>query len=138
MIRTSLSLGSNLESPERQLRMAIKRLGKLPQSFLYAVAPFYKNKAVGRKSQPDYCNTVVLLNTRLTPMELLRQCQRIENQQGRVRTTRWGSRTLDIDILYYGDLTIKSPELEIPHPRIQERDFVLIPLSATKPLLNSK
>lgn len=129
MIKSWLALGSNLDSPERQLRQAINLLRKLPQSSLSAVAPIYKNKAIGRKALPDYCNTVVLINTSLTPTQLLKQCQKIEKQQGRVRKVRWGSRTLDIDILYYGNRTIKTPKLEIPHPRIHERDFVLIPLS---------
>ena len=123
-----LGLGSNLNSPERQLRRAILALSKLPYSQIVKVASFFRNPAWGRKAQPQFCNTVVAVQTRLTPQQLLRYCQKIEYQQGRIRKIKWGARTLDIDILFYGLKKIKTSTLEIPHPRIEERDFVVLPL----------
>lgn len=123
-----LALGSNLDSPERQLRRAIATLKKLPCSQLIQAAPIFHSKAWGRKSVPDYCNTVIELRTRLLPQQLLWHCHKIEHQSGRLRRVRWGARTLDIDILLYDDQTINTPTLSIPHPRMEQRDFVLVPL----------
>ncbi|MFA5959122.1 MAG: 2-amino-4-hydroxy-6-hydroxymethyldihydropteridine diphosphokinase [Tatlockia sp.] len=124
-----LGLGSNLNNPERQVRNAIAKLRSLPCSSLLKSAPFYRSKAWGRKNLPDYCNTVVALQTRLSPEVLLFFCQKIEQSQGRIRKVRYGARTIDIDILFFGSLKRNSPKLTLPHPRIQERDFVLVPLS---------
>ncbi|ASQ45849.1 2-amino-4-hydroxy-6-hydroxymethyldihydropteridine diphosphokinase [Legionella clemsonensis] len=123
-----LSLGSNLDSPERQLRKALQSLRTLPSTHLLKIASLFRSKAWGRKIQPDFVNTVVMLKTSLTPQQLLRECQKIEQKHGRVRTVRWGSRTLDIDILLYGSLRICSKPLMLPHPRIHLRDFVFVPL----------
>lgn len=123
-----IALGSNLKSPERQLRNAIKALAHLPRTNLLAVAPFYRNKAIGRRSQPNFYNTVVKLSTTLPPQHLLTLCLQQEKRQGRVRTVKWGARSLDLDILLYGNQCIKTHTLTIPHPRILERDFVFIPL----------
>ncbi|MGQ3887759.1 2-amino-4-hydroxy-6-hydroxymethyldihydropteridine diphosphokinase [Legionella sp. CNM-1927-20] len=135
MIVCYLALGSNLNSPERQLRLAIKHLQALPHSYVIRVAPFYVNKAWGRKSQPNFCNTVVALLTTLPPEKLLIACQTIECKQGRVRRVKWGARTIDIDILLYGKQTIKKPFLMIPHPQLLYRDFVLNPLLKIAPLV---
>lgn len=124
-----LALGSNLQNPERQLRKAIASIRSLPSTHLIKVANLYHNKAVGRKAQPDYCNTVVAIQTTLTAHQLLLNCRKIEKKQGRIRTVPWGSRTLDIDILLFGSRKIHSHNLIIPHPRYQQRPFVLIPLS---------
>ena len=124
-----LGLGSNLNSPVRQLRLAIQYLKQIPSSSLLAIAPFYPNEAVGRRGQPKYCNTVVKFATTLPPEQLLDACQAIEAKQGRVRRVRWGARPIDIDILYYGHLKINSARLILPHPRIKERAFVLQPLN---------
>ena len=123
-----LGLGSNLNSPERQLRLALKALRLLPDSSIGKIASFYRSKAWGRRGMPNYCNTVVALNTRLNPQRLLSLCQQIEIKQGRLRKVRYGARTIDIDILLFGSLKFSSRTLTIPHPRIKERDFVLIPL----------
>ncbi len=123
-----LGLGSNLNSPERQLRRAIVAIGNFPRTYITRVASIYKNKAQGRKAQPLFCNTVVAVNTSLHPKQLLKLCQEVENKQGRIRRVRWGARTLDIDILFFGLKKFDSPMLSIPHPRLYERDFVLIPL----------
>ena len=122
-----IALGSNLKTPERQLHLALARLRRLPRIQLLAVAPFYRNSAVGRKAQPDFCNTVAKISTTLSPKELLLAFQKIETQQGRIRRKKWDARTLDLDILFYGTRHIKTPTLIIPHPRLAERDFVTIP-----------
>ncbi|KTC86733.1 2-amino-4-hydroxy-6-hydroxymethyldihydropteridine diphosphokinase [Legionella brunensis] len=131
-----LGLGSNLKSPERQLRIALAALRKLPSTNLLKVATLYRSHAWGRKTQPCFFNTVAIVQTTLTPYELLSHCQKIEQKQGRVRHVHWGSRTIDIDILLYGSLKMQSKKLSLPHPRIHLRDFVFIPLLeiSTKPI----
>lgn len=123
-----LGLGSNLKTPTRLLRQAIEVLKKTPRSSLVQTTPLLFTAPWGLQSQPPFCNSLLLMNTSLTPWQLLRHCQQIERQFGRVRKKRWGPRTLDIDILLYGHRRIHSPELTIPHPYIRERDFVLEPL----------
>lgn len=135
MIRCYLGLGSNLCAPKRQLRQALTALQRLPFTQVIEVAEFYRNKAWGRKAQPDFYNTVVVLHTRLTPEYLLKLCQAIELRQGRVRKKiPNGARTLDIDILLFANRQIRSPQLTIPHPKFKERDFVLVPLYSLKTL----
>ncbi|HHF7344017.1 TPA: 2-amino-4-hydroxy-6-hydroxymethyldihydropteridine diphosphokinase [Legionella feeleii] len=128
MISCYLGLGSNLRSPQRQLRRALNALRTLPSTQVTKVASFYRSSAWGRKAQPDYYNTVVALQTSLTPEQLLTFCQKIERQQGRIRKIRWGSRTLDIDILLFGTRKINSTKIIVPHPRLHLRDFVFVPL----------
>lgn len=128
MIDCCIALGSNLKSPERQIRSAINHLKNLPHSHLIEVAPFYKNKAVGLKNQPCFINTVVHIKTRLPPLKLLTLCQLIENYHGRVRIRKWGARTLDIDLIVYDKLKLNHPRLKLPHPLYLQRDFVYIPL----------
>lgn len=127
-MRCYLALGSNLRSPARQLRRAIQQLRKLPQLSVIKIARFHHSKAWGRKIQPNFLNTVIEIHTSLTPEKLLKQCQKIECLQGRLRELKWSARTLDIDILLYGQKCIDKPGLSIPHPRMLERNFVLIPL----------
>lgn len=133
MTRVYLGFGSNLRSPQRQLRLGIKALRQLPQTRVVRVASFLNNEAFGRKKQPRFCNTVVAIDTKLTPQNLLRLCQRIEQQQGRYRHIKWGARTLDIDILLYGQLTMNTRHLTIPHPGLWIRDFVYLPLLEIAP-----
>lgn len=128
-----LGLGSNLGNPQYQLRRAIKQLRQIPQIRLISVATFYPNKAFGRKVQPGFFNTVVSLYSSLTPKALLAICHEIESKQGRQRKIKWGARTLDIDILFYGSKVINTPTLVIPHPELLKRDFVLIPLLEIAP-----
>jgi 2-amino-4-hydroxy-6-hydroxymethyldihydropteridine diphosphokinase len=123
-----LALGSNLRTPERQLRQAIGALHALPKTYILSVANFYKNPAVGRKTQPLFFNTVIAIHTALEPKFLLAECLKIENHQGRVRRVKNGARTLDIDILLYGKKRIHTADLTIPHPAMFSRDFVMIPL----------
>jgi len=133
MIRCYLALGSNLKTPQRQLHQAINALRKLPDCQLIKVASLYSNTAWGRKVQPSFYNTVVELHTRLTPQQLLFQCQKIEKKHGRYRRIKWGARTLDIDVLLFGNRKISQPHLVIPHPHMLKRDFVLIPLLEIAP-----
>ena len=133
MITCYLSLGSNLRTPERQIRRAIQLLRKLPKTTVTQLSKLYFNSAVGRRGQPPYCNSVVKIRTSHPPQRLLRYCLAIEKKQQRVRKIRWGARTLDIDILLYGRHTIHQRDLTIPHPRMLERDFVLTPLLSIAP-----
>lgn len=128
MTQAYITLGSNLQDPETQLRRAVAALGKLPESRLAGISPVYRSAAVGPGEQPDYLNAVVLLDTSLSPLTLLDALQRIEAAQGRLRDLRWGARTLDLDILLYGRERIEAARLSIPHPAMSQRNFVLIPL----------
>ena len=133
MIRCFIALGSNLDDPASQLRRAVQQLHALPQTQLQHISPVYQNPAIGPGEQPDYLNAVIALDTKLSPHELLHALQTIENQQGRRREIRWGARSLDLDILLYGDLQLPAPDLEIPHPRMLLRNFVLYPLHDIAP-----
>ena len=123
-----IALGSNLCDPLHQLRNAVAALEMLPDTQLQRVSSIYRSTAVGPGAQPDYLNAVLLLTTRLTPTALLDAMQRIELDQGRVRDVHWGARTIDLDLLLYGDMIISSSRLTVPHPRMEQRDFVLLPL----------
>lgn len=126
MNRCFVALGSNLENPTQQLNQAIDSINALGE--IVKVSPFYKSTAVGPGEQPDYINAALELNTKLSPIALLDALQAIENSQGRVRTIRFGPRTLDLDILLFNNNVIREERLEIPHPRMFERNFVIFPL----------
>ena len=128
MTRCYVGLGSNLGNPRQQILQALDALASLRASTLVAYAPGYSSRAVGPGQQPDYINTVAALDTQLQPEPLLDALQAIEAAQGRERAERWGARTLDLDLLLYGDLRLDTPRLKLPHPRLKERDFVLRPL----------
>lgn len=121
-----IGLGSNLEQPLQQVEQAVEAIKSL--GTVTAQSPWYQSQAIGPGNQDDYINGVIALETTLAPLQLLHALQAIENQQGRVRTIRWGERTLDLDILLYNQLELDSEELTIPHPRLCERAFVLYPL----------
>lgn len=123
-----LGLGSNLGSPKRQLRQGVAALQKLPNLSITAQSRLYLSAPLGERAQPAYYNMVIAIHTRLSAQKLLRACQAIENQQQRIRQKHWGARTLDIDLLLYGNQTIKQRNLTIPHPEMLFRDFVLLPL----------
>lgn len=123
-----VALGSNLSDPPRQLRDAVRAIRRLPRSRLRAVSSVYRSRAVGPGPQPDYLNAVARLETSLAPQALLEALQAIEQAQGRERRQRWGPRTLDLDLLLYDDQCIASTTLTIPHPRMEQRNFVLYPL----------
>ncbi|MCK9563477.1 MAG: 2-amino-4-hydroxy-6-hydroxymethyldihydropteridine diphosphokinase [Bacteroidales bacterium] len=133
--RAFIAIGSNLGNPRRQVASAVAALAELPDSQLVAVSPWYRSAAIGPGEQPDYLNGVAELRTRLAPRRLLAALQAIEETQGRQRTERWAARTLDLDILLYGDAVIAEPDLIVPHPRLAERNFVLYPLADLAPTL---
>jgi len=128
-----LGIGSNLENPHEQIARALQTIVTHPTITLLKKSPWYGSKAIGPGKQPDYLNGVIEIETTLSPQELLLALQEIEPAQGRTRDVRWGARTLDIDILLYGDQQIRTTNLEIPHPRILERNFVLVPLADLNP-----
>ena len=128
MIRSYIGLGSNLEQPLEQLRLAANAIKQLDQTNLVASSAIYQNPAVGPGEQPDYLNAVIAIDTDLAAQDLLLALQKIEQQQGRVRTEHWGPRTIDLDILLYGDQVITSESLSVPHSHMRERNFVLYPL----------
>jgi len=124
-----IGLGSNLQNPKSQITRALRALHELPHTQLLENSSLYKSMPMGPAGQPDYVNAVAKISTYLSPEELLSALQNIEQQHQRVRSTeRWGPRTLDLDILLYGDLEINTEKLQIPHSGIAEREFVLIPL----------
>lgn len=133
--RCYLGLGSNLKTPKRQIRNALYALKKLPKTVLIQTSKLESTKPLGLGYQPQYCNTVVELQTKLSPKALHQYCIQIEEKQKRVRKKRWASRTLDIDLLIYGTRKIRSKRLIIPHPRILERTFVHKPLFELNPML---
>jgi 2-amino-4-hydroxy-6-hydroxymethyldihydropteridine diphosphokinase len=123
-----IALGSNLRQPQNQLRKAVIALHGLPRTHIERVSSVYRSAAVGHTEQPDYLNAVALVSTGLSPTDLLHVLQQVENDQGRIRDIRWGPRTLDLDLLLYGNTVVNSPRLTVPHPRMRERHFVLYPL----------
>lgn len=128
-MRAFLALGSNLGDREAYLRRA---LAGIPD--VVAVSGVYETGAVGGEDDdPPYLNAVVELDTDLGPRALLEVCRRLEAEAERVRTRRWGPRTLDVDVLLVGDLTVDDPDLQVPHPRMWERSFVLVPLHDLAP-----
>lgn len=134
MPRAYIALGSNLETPVEQLRAALQALAALPDSQLVAVSSFYISDPLGPADQPRFVNAVAALDTALSPLALLDALQTIEQEQGRVRKAeRWGPRTLDLDIVLFGDLTLNSERLTIPHYHMHARAFVLYPLAEIAP-----
>ena len=129
MIPVYLALGSNLDNPARQLQSALTELAALPLCHVEAVSSTYQSPAVGPGEQPDYLNAVLKLRTSMSAQQLLGATQAIEDNHGRQRKERWGARTLDINILLYGDEKINTNELQVPHPSINQRNFVLYPLA---------
>jgi len=130
--RVYIGLGSNLADPDSQLRSALTALGQLAQTTLAAVSAFYASDSL-LPGQPRYTNAVAALDTELPPLALLDALQALENDHGRVRAERWGPRTLDLDILLFGEQRIDWPRLQVPHPQMPVRAFVLYPLAELLP-----
>ena len=124
-----IGLGSNLDNPLQQVTDAVEDIEALPRTTVLSRSHWYRSAPVGPGTQPDYINGVVAVNTMLEPRSLLTRLQDIEAMHGRQRTVHWGPRTLDLDILLYGKLQINTPELQIPHPHLASRNFVLYPLA---------
>ena len=122
-----LGLGSNVGDRKRHLMRALERLA--PQLQVEAISSLYETDPVGPQDQQDFYNAVCRASTRLTPNELLEHVKQIERDIGRLERERWGPREIDIDILLYGDQVVESPELHIPHPEMNDRAFVLVPLA---------
>ncbi|SDF38588.1 2-amino-4-hydroxy-6-hydroxymethyldihydropteridine diphosphokinase [Sporolituus thermophilus] len=123
-----LGFGSNIGDREENIRLAIQFLGKDPSIEVLRVSSLYETEPVGKKDQPSFLNAVASIATAYGPEQLLETCLSVERTLGRVRTLRWGPRTIDIDILVYNDVCMKTDTLTLPHPRISERRFVLVPL----------
>jgi 2-amino-4-hydroxy-6-hydroxymethyldihydropteridine diphosphokinase len=128
-----LGLGGNLGDRRQHLAGAVRRLHTGLALQVVKVSSVYESSPVGMTAQPDFLNLVVQVATTHAPKELLAECQRIETDLGRVRRERWGPRTIDIDLLLYGDVRIDGEQLTVPHPRMCERSFVLAPLAEIAP-----
>ena len=131
--RAYVGIGSNLGDRLAHLRAAVEGLAAAAGVTVVAVSPVYETAPVGGPSQPDYLNAVVALDTTLSPRALLEVAQGLERDAHRVRAERWGARTLDVDLLLVGDERVDEPDLEVPHPRLRERGFVLAPLRDLDP-----
>lgn len=123
MTAVYLALGSNLGDREANLGFARREVGLLPASRVLALSPVEETAPLGDREQPPYLNQMLLVETGLSPRVLLAACRAIEDAAGRVRRERWASRTLDIDIVRFGDLSVDEPDLTIPHPGLKDRDF---------------
>lgn len=135
MIRAYVALGSNLGNPVQTIEDAMDAMAALRGSLLKAMSSLYRTAPVGLKHQPDFINAVVALDTRLTPRDLLDELFALEARFGRERSVRNAPRTLDLDLLLHGDTVQDDPELILPHPRMHERAFVLVPLAEIAPEL---
>jgi len=131
--RAYLGIGSNLGDRLAHLRLAVDSLVREPGIHVVAVSPVYETAPVGGPEQDDYLNAVVALDTALDARALLEIAQRIEASAHRVRRERWGPRTLDVDVLLVGDDRVDEPDLQVPHPRLTARAFVLVPLADVAP-----
>ena len=128
-----IGLGANLEDPVRQVRQGFQELGRLPRTCLLAHSSLYRTAPLGKLDQPDFINAVAVLDTELSPRELLQELLALEARHGRVRGEPNGPRTLDLDLLLWGDRSIREAGLEVPHPRMHQRAFVLLPLAEVSP-----
>lgn len=134
MTRVYIAIGSNLASPLDQVNAALAALADIPETTVVAVSPFYRTPPLGPQDQPDYLNAAVALDTALGPLALLDHTQRIELQQGRERKAhRWGPRTLDLDIMLFGEQKIDTERLTVPHYDMKNRAFMLLPLAQIAP-----
>ncbi|HZM48076.1 MAG TPA: 2-amino-4-hydroxy-6-hydroxymethyldihydropteridine diphosphokinase [Burkholderiales bacterium] len=128
-----VALGSNLDDPVAQIRSGLSSVAALPQTRLARTSSLYRNPPVGFLDQPEFVNAVAMIETALAPHELLERLLGIERAHGRARTVPNGPRTLDLDLALYGDRTIREPDLIVPHPRLAERAFVLVPILEIAP-----
>mgnify|MGYP006272592975 FL=1 len=133
MHKSYLGLGTNLGEREENLRRAVKLLKSFPELEVIKVSSIYETEPWGYEEQNDFLNLCLELETTLSPQQLLEKCQAVEDKMGRKREKRWEPRVIDVDILLYDDLELETSDLIVPHPRMQERAFVLIPLQELKP-----
>ena len=134
-MRATIGLGSNLGDREANLRQALEHLAQTPDTAVVRASSLYDTEPVGVEEQPHFLNAVAQLETQLSPHQLLWNLKLIERRLGRVRSQRWGPRTLDLDLLLYEDLVLDEDDLQIPHPELAKRSFVLVPLVELDPLL---
>jgi len=128
-----IGLGSNLKDPKAQIKRALASLSNNDGAKLINVSSFYESKPLLEIPGPNYLNAVCKIETKLSAIDLLDLCQEIEESQQRVREVKWGSRTIDLDILLYGEQVISNKRLSIPHPEAINRAFVLVPLFEIEP-----
>jgi 2-amino-4-hydroxy-6-hydroxymethyldihydropteridine diphosphokinase len=133
MARAWIGLGSNEGDRLGYVKKALGMLQRIPKTALVAVSPLYDTAPTGREGQPRFLNLAVELETELTPEALLRELLAIEDRCGRIRRERWGPRTLDLDLLIHGEHETATEGLTLPHPRMAERAFVLVPLAQLAP-----
>ena len=133
MVAAYIGLGSNLDDPAARIASAIQSLSRIPATTFLRCSSRYHSRPQGPRDQPDYINAVAQVDTRLSAGQLLECLQAIEKQQGRVHTRRWGPRTLDLDLLLFGDSVLRSDTLTLPHPEMHRRAFVLYPLYEIAP-----
>jgi len=135
MKRVYVGIGSNLGDREVNIRQAVDQLAELPQTRLVRLSSLYDSDPVGLLDQPPFLNAVAMLESDLVPRQLLWNLNLIEHRLGRERSLHWGPRTIDLDILFYSNLVLDEPDLVIPHPEVENRAFVLIPLNEIDPFL---
>lgn len=128
-----IGLGTNLGDRQANMQWALRELAVLPTIEIVSVSSLYETAPVGVTDQPSFLNQAAAVRTTLSPQALLKVLLHIENQMGRTRTIRWGPRVIDMDLLLYGDAQIALPGLTVPHPRLRERAFVLVPLAEIAP-----
>ncbi|WP_114416659.1 2-amino-4-hydroxy-6-hydroxymethyldihydropteridine diphosphokinase [Marinospirillum perlucidum] len=128
MARAWIGLGSNLAQPEQQILQALEELNQLPLSQCVKTSSLWVSPPLGPQDQPDFINAAALIETQLSPLELLDQLQALETAHQRVRLQTWGPRTLDLDLLLYDQEKLNLPRLQVPHPQMHLRIFVLEPL----------
>lgn len=128
-----LGLGSNLDHPARQIERAMVQLRQWPDCRCIARSSLYASAPIGPQDQPDFINAVIALDTSLPPLALLDAAQALEQAAGRKRLRHWGERTLDVDVLLYGNEIIDLARLSVPHPQLHQRAFVLKPLAEIAP-----
>jgi len=134
-MRAFIGLGANLGDREASIRAALEAIAAMPDTDLVRVSSLYDTEPVGEVDQPNFLNAVALVDTELDPRQLLWNLMLVEKKLGRVRTQRWGPRTIDLDLLLFGDEIIEDPDLRVPHPEIIRRSFVLVPLVELEPRL---
>ena len=137
IVKAYLGIGSNQGERERNLVEGVKAVNALANTKVRAVSSLYCSAPVGYLEQADFLNAVIQIDTCLQPLELLHGLQEVENRLGRIRTLKWGPRTIDLDILLYGNQIVDIPTLQIPHPRMWERAFVMVPLGELAPDLGN-
>ncbi|MGZ0655779.1 2-amino-4-hydroxy-6-hydroxymethyldihydropteridine diphosphokinase [Coraliomargarita sp. W4R53] len=135
LIRAYVALGSNLGDRLGQMQSALQHLAADDRLTVLQVSPVFENRAVGMGQVDDFLNAIAEVETSLAPLELLDRCLAVESILGRVRTGEWAPRTIDLDVIAYGEEVIETERLHVPHPRIAERDFVVHPLNAIAPEL---